>query len=145
MTNIDLANCWAMSLLSIPGKIFNTIILNKIAGEIDSKLSERQFGFQPGRGTTDVIFVLCQILEKASQHNVKMYMHFVHFKLAFDIIQREKLWKILRVLWVKSCIVDIIKELYDGMRCPVAVGGNLRNWFKSELGICQGCILSPTP
>ena len=59
------ANYQAISPLSIPDKMFNTIILKRIAGQIDLKLSENIIGFLPGRGRPDATFVLCKILEKS--------------------------------------------------------------------------------
>ena len=59
------ANYRAISLLSILGKVFSKILLNKIQEQTESFLGETQYGFRPGRGTTYAIFIARQIIEKA--------------------------------------------------------------------------------
>lgn len=75
-------------------------------------MSESQFGFRAGRGTTDAIFVARQILEKAKEHNVPIHINFEDFKAAFDTVLREALWKFMRSVGVNQRIIDIVKRMY---------------------------------
>ena len=59
------ANYRAIALLPIPGKIFCKILMNRCSHIIESSMSDSQFGFRPGRGTTDAIFIIRQLIEKA--------------------------------------------------------------------------------
>jgi hypothetical protein len=141
---LDPANYRAISLLSIPGKVFSRILLNKMKAKVEEALGESQFGFREGRGTVDAIFVVRQIMEKAKEHQVDIHFHFIDFKAAFDTIWREALWKMLRAIGISSKIVNIIKNLYLDTKCAVVIDGQITNWFTVNVGVRQGCLLSPT-
>ena len=106
---LDQSNYRAITLLSIPGKVFCRMILNRIQVTIDNHLTEEQCGFRSSRGTTDAVFVVRQIIEKARERRIKLYWNFVDFKAAFDTIWREALWKCLRSIGVDQVLVDHIK------------------------------------
>ena len=85
---LNAANYRAIALLSIPGKIFCKILMNRCSHIIESSMSDSQFGFRPGRGTTDAIFIIRQLIEKAKEHQIPLHFHFIDFKVAFDTIWR---------------------------------------------------------
>ena len=60
----------AITLNYIPGKVFCRIILNRVQQQIETFACDSQYGFRPGRGTVDAIFIVRQIMEKAREHNV---------------------------------------------------------------------------
>lgn len=138
------ANYRAVSLLSIPGKIFSQILLDRIKTKTESFIKESQFGFRPDRGTVDAIFITRQIIEKAREHNMELHLNFIDFKSAFDTIWRAALWKMLRSIGIDEKIVKIIENLYEDTQCAVVIEGNLTEWFTVEVGVRQGCLLSPT-
>ena len=138
------ANYRAISLLSIPGKIFSQILLDRIKTKTESILGESQFGFRPNRGTIDAVFVTRQILEKAKEHNVNIHLNFIDFKSAFDTIWRIALWKMMKSIGIDPKIVRIIEKLYQDTECAVVIDGNLTKWFHVLVGVRQGCLLSPT-
>jgi len=137
-------NYRAISLLSIPGKIFLRVLMSRMKEKVDLKLRESQYGFRPGRGTVDAIFIVRQIIEKAREKNIPIHFHFIDFKAAFDTIWRKALWKMLRQIGVNTRIVNILEYMYNATECTVRIDGNLTEWFKVEVGVRQGCILSPT-
>ena len=141
---LDPANYRAISLLSVPGKVFSRMLLNKIKLKVEQSLGESQFGFRVGRRTVDAIFVVRQIMEKAKEHQVDLHFHFIDFKAAFDTIWREALWKMLRAIGISSKIVNIIKNLYLDTKCAVVIDGQITDWFSVNVGVRQGCLLSPT-
>ena len=63
-------NYRAIALLSIPGKIFLHILLSRMQEKVNARLRETQYGFRPGRGTVDAIFIVKQLIEKANERNV---------------------------------------------------------------------------
>ena len=71
------SNYRAISLLSIPGKVFNQISLDRMKKQTVIYISESQFGFRPERGTVDAIFITRQVLEKAKEHNINVHMNFI--------------------------------------------------------------------
>ena len=106
-------NYRAISLLSIPGKVFSRILLNRMKKKTEEATGESQFGFRLGRGTVDAIFIVRQIMEKAKEHQVPLHFNFIDFKAAFDTIWRKALWKMLLAIGVNPKIVRIVEELYN--------------------------------
>ena len=65
-------------------------------------IDDSQFGFVPGRGTTDAIFVVRQLQEKYLAANKRLYMVFVDFEKAFDRVPQKVIWWALRKLGVEE-------------------------------------------
>ena len=86
-------NYRAIELLSIPRKVFCIILMCRYLLIIEESMNDSQFGFRPGRGTIDVIFIVRQIIEKAREYQVRLYIYFIDFKTAFNTIWREALGK----------------------------------------------------
>ena len=106
-------------------------------------MSESQFGFRPGRGTFDAIFILRQLIENAKEHKVPLHFNFIDFKAAFDTIWRKALWKMLLAIGVDPRIVHLIENMYNNTECAVIINGQLTDWFEVKVGVRQGCLLSP--
>ena len=136
-------NYRAISLTSVPCKVFCKIILMRMEGQIEEFMSESQFGFRTGRGTTDAIFVARQVLEKAREHNVPVHYNFIDFRAAFDTVWREALWRFLSSVGINQRIINIVKGMYQNTQCAVMIGGSITEWFDVGVGVKQGCILSP--
>ena len=93
-------NSRGISLLSIAGKILARVILNRIIVYlIDDIYPESQCGFRSGRGTIDMIFAIRQVAEKVRERNHELYMVFVDLTKAFDTVNRNALWKVLKKAW----------------------------------------------
>jgi hypothetical protein len=102
-----------------------------------------QFGFRPGRGTTDAIFVVRQLQEKFLAKGKEVWMAFVDLEKAFDRVPREVLWWALRSAGVEEWIVNIIKALYSGASTCVKLSGCETEEFEVRVGVHQGSVLSP--
>ena len=70
-----------------------------------------QFGFRPGRGTTDAIFIIRQVQEKCMAKNKELWIAFVDLEEVFDRVPREVLWWALRRLGIEEWIMIAIKAL----------------------------------
>ena len=98
-------NYRGISLLSVPGKVYTTLLYNKMKSAIDKALSEHQCGFRPGRGCVDQIFSMRRIIEMAGEFNRPLHVCFIDLKKAYDSVSRAALWKIqsqwvsLKWLW----------------------------------------------
>ena len=142
----DLSRCdnWrGITLLSTPSKVFCSILLKRIENELDNKLREEQAGFRKGRGCTDQIFALRNIIEQCLEWNTPLFINFVDFRKAFDSVYRDSLWKILRHYGIPQKIVTIISKFYDHFECNVILNGTFSDSFLVKSGVRQGCILSP--
>ena len=95
-------------LLSIPSKIFCKILLSRIERAIDAVLRDEQAGFRKGRGCTDQIFALRNIIEQCLEWNTALCINFIDFRKAFDSIHRDSLWTILRSYGIPPKIVELI-------------------------------------
>jgi hypothetical protein len=78
--NLTDCNNWrGITLQSIPGKVFLSIILERMRKSIDEKLREEQAGFRPQRPTTDHIFTLRTIIEESTERKLNLVINFVDF------------------------------------------------------------------
>ena len=142
----DLTNCdnyRGITLLSIPGKIFNRILLERMRDAVDAELRDNQAGFRSNRSCTDQITTLRIIMEQSLEWNSPLYINFVDFRKAFDSIHRETIWKLLRHYGVPEKLTTLIRKSYEEMSCQMVHQGKLTREFKVETGVRQGCLLSP--
>ena len=106
-------------------------------------IDDSQFGFVPGRGTTDAIFVVRQLQEKYLAANKRLYMAFVDLEKAFDHVPRKVIWWALRKLGVDEWIVHLVQGMYSNARSRVHVGEGYSEEFEVKVGVHQGSVLSP--
>ena len=93
----DCGNYRGICLLSIAGKIFARILLNRLSTHITPEVvPETQCGFSGNRNPVDMIFCLRQIQEKCVEQNRPLYMVFVDFSKVFDTVGMTGLWQLLR-------------------------------------------------
>ena len=116
-----------------------------VAGLIRQVVSidDSQFGFVPGRGTTDAIFVDRQLQEKYLAANKRLYMAFVDLEKAFDRVPRKAIWWALRKLGVDEWIVRLVQRMNSSARSRVRVGEGYSGEFEVKVGVHQGSVLSP--
>ena len=120
-------------------------VLERIVDDLIRQLvsiDDSQFGFVPGRGTTEAIFVVGQLQEKYLAANKRLYIAFVDLEKAFDQIPR-KVWWALRKLGVKEWIVQLVQGMYANVRSCVRVGEGYSEEFEVKVGVHQGSVLSP--
>ena len=96
--------------------------------KLQIKLTHSQFGFVPGRGTTDAIFVVRQLQEKYLAANKRLYMAFVDLEKAFDRVPRKVIWWALRKVGVDEWIVRLVQGMYSNARSwSVLVRGTVKS------------------
>ena len=97
-------------------------------------IDDSQFGFVPGRGTTDAIFVVRQLQEKYLAVNKRLNMAFVDLEKAFDRVLRKVIWWALRTLGVEEWIVRLVQGMYANARSRVRVGEGFSKEFEVKVG-----------
>ena len=127
----------------IPGKVFTYVLLMRMKKEIDSLLRDNQVGFRQNRSTIDQIFTLRRIVEQCIEFKLPLHIHFVDYQKAFDSINHNFMWEILRCYGLPDRLIQVLKNLYKNSVCAVNISGTLSNWFKTTSGVRQGCLLSP--
>ena len=106
-------------------------------------IDNSQFGFVPGRSTTDAIFVVRQLQEKYLAANKRLYMAFVDLEKAFDRVPRKVIWLALGKLGVEEWLVGLVQGMYANARSRVRVGEGYSEEFEVKVGVHQGSVLSP--
>ena len=134
-------NYRTISLISHPSKVMLKIILNRLQPQAEEIIAEEQAGFRAGRSTTEQIFNLC---EKYLQHQQSLYHVFIDFKKAFDRVWHEALWATMRKYSINASIIRAIENLNDKAQSAVLFKCSTGEWFRTTVGVRQGCLLSPT-
>ena len=107
------------------------------------ELPDVQAGFRKGRGTRDQIANIFWITEKAREFQENIYFCFIDNAKAFDCVDHNKLWKILREMRIPDHPTRLLRNLYAGQEATVRTGHGTTDWFQIGKGVRQGCILSP--
>ena len=106
-------------------------------------IDDSQFGFVPGRGTTDTIFVVRHLQEKYLAANKRLYMAFIDLEKVFDQVPWKVIWWVLRKHDVEEWIVRLVQGMYANARIRVRVGEGYNDEFEVKVGVHQGSVLSP--
>ena len=103
-----------------------------------------EFGFTKGRGARDQIAIICWIIKKAREFQKNIYFCFIDYAKAFDCMDHNKLWKILKEMGIPDHPTCLLRNLYSGQEATVRTGHGTTDWFQIGKVARQGCILSPS-
>ena len=107
------------------------------------ELPDVQAGFRKGRGTRDHIANMRWVIKKAKEFQKNIYFCFIDYAKAFDCVDHNTLWKILKEMGLPDHLTFLLRNLYAGQEATVRTGHGTTNWFQIGKGVRQGCILSP--
>ena len=110
---------------------------------MNCELPEVQTGFRKDRGNRDQIANICWISKKARGFQENIYFCFIDYAKAFDCMDHNKLWKILKEVGIPDHLTCLLIILYSGQEATVRTGHGTTDWFQIGTGVRQGCILSP--
>ena len=110
---------------------------------MNQELPGVQAGFRKGRDTRDQMANICWFIEKARELQKNIYFCFVDYAKAFDCVDHNKLWKILKEMGIPDHLTCLLRNLYAGQETTVRTGHGTTDWFQIEKGVHQGYILSP--
>ena len=121
------------------------ILQAKLQQYVNHELIDVQAGFRKGRETRDQIANIHWIIEKAREFWKKknIYFCFIDYAKAFDCVDHNKLWKILKEMRIPDHLTCLLKNLYAGQEATIRTGHGTIDWFQIGKGMHQGCILSP--
>ena len=126
-------NSRRITLLSVVSKILGRIIIDRVRNGVDQSLRKEQAGYRRGRGTTDQVFVLRNIVEQVNEWEATLYLDFIDFEKAFDSIHRDSLWIIMRKYGIPEKIVRISNYFMMVSNVQLKI---------KETGVKQGCNMS---
>ena len=139
----ECGNSRGISLLSVVGKVYGRVLIERIRRKTDDVVSEVQGGFRQGRGCVDQVFVVRQVCEKYLAKGKDVYWAFMDLEKAYDRVDREAMWDVLRLYGVGGKLLRAVKSFYIGSKACVRVGNELSEWFPVKVGLRQGCVMSP--
>ena len=108
-----------------------------------TEIRESQFGFMPGRSTTDAIFILKQTIEKHREGQKDIIITFIDLEKAYDRVLREEIWRCMRERSVPEKCVKLIQDMYRGCQTKVRSAAGESGSFNVDVGLHQGSALSP--
>ena len=119
------------------------ILQARLQQYMNCELPDVQADFRKGRRTRDQISNIHWNMEKAREFQKKIYFCFTDNAKAFDYVDRNKLWKILKEIGIPDHLTCFLRNLYVGQEATVRTGHGTMDWFQIRKGVHQGCILSP--
>ena len=107
---------------------------------MNRELPDVQAGFRKGRRTRDQIANIHWIMEKAREFHKKHLFLLYWLCQAFDCVDHNKLWKILKEIAILDHLTCLLRNLYVGQEATVRTGHGTTDWFQIGKGVRQGCI-----
>ena len=119
------------------------ILQARLQQYMNQELPDVQDGFRKGRGIRDQIANIRWIMEKAREFQKNIDFCFIDYAKAFDCVDHNKLWKILKEMGILDHLTCLLRNLYAGQESTVRTGHGTTDWFQIRKGVCQSCIFSP--
>ena len=119
------------------------ILQARLQQYVNHELPDVQTGFRKGRGTRDQIANICWIIKKAREFQENIYFCFNDYVKAFDCVDHNKLWKILKEMGIPDHLTCLLRNLDAGEEATLRTGHRTTDWFQMGKEVHQGCLLSP--
>ena len=119
------------------------ILQARLQQYVNRELPDVQAGFRKGRGTRGQIANIFWIIEKSREFQKNIYFCFIDYAKAFDCVDHNKLWKILKEMGIPDHLTYLLRNLYAGQEATIRTRQGTTDWFQIGKGVSQGCILSP--
>ena len=119
------------------------ILQARLQQYVNCELPDVQAGFRKDKGTRDQIANICWIIEKAREFQKNIYFYFIDNVKAFDCVDHNKLWKILKEMEIPDHLTCLLRNLFAGQEATIRIGHGTTDWFQIGKEVCQGYILSP--
>ena len=110
---------------------------------MNHELPDVSTGFRKCRGTRDQTANIHWIIEKARRFQKNNYFCFIDYAKAFDCVDHNKLWAILKEMGIPDHLICLLRNLYAGQEATVRIGHGTTDWFQIGKGVHQDCTLSP--
>ena len=101
-----------IALISHASKVMFKILQASLQQYMNCELPDVQLGFRKGRGTREQIVNICWIMEKARGFQKNIYLFFIDYAKAFDCVDHNKLWKILKAMGIPDHLTCLLRNLY---------------------------------
>ena len=118
----DCSNYCTIALILHTSKAMLKILQARLQYCVNWELLDVQAGFRKGRGARDQIANICWIIEKAKEFQRNIYFCFIDNAKAFDYVDHNKLWKILKEMEIPDHLTCLLRNLYVGQEATVRTG-----------------------
>ena len=139
----ECSNYRTIALISHTSKVMLKILQARLQQYVNRELPVVQAGFRKGIGTRDQIANICWIIKKAREFQKNIYFCFIDYAKAFDCVDHNKLWDILKEMGIPDHLTCLLRNVYADQEATVRTGHRTTDWFQIGKGVRQGCILSP--
>ena len=137
------SNYRTIALISDASKVMLKILQARLQQYVNCELPDVQTGFRKGRRIRDQIANIHWIIEKAREFQKNIYFCFIDYAEAFDCVDHNKLWKILKEMGIPDYLTCLLRNLYASQKATVRTGHGTTDWFQIRKRVHQDCILSP--
>ena len=127
----ECSNYHAIALISHTSKVVIKILEARLQQYVNCELPDVQAGFRKGRGTRDQTANIRWIMEKATEFQKNIYFCFMDYDKAFDCVDHNKLWKILKEKGIPDHLTCLLRTLYAGQEATVRTGHEQQTGSKS--------------
>ena len=134
----ECSNYRTVALISHTSKVMLKILQARLQQYLNHELPDVQAGFRKGRGTRDQIANIFWIMEKAREFQKNIYFCFLDYTKAFDCVDHNKLWKILKEMGIPDHLTCLLRNLYAGQEATLRTGHGTTDWFQIGNGVHQG-------
>ena len=114
------SNYCTIALISYSKKVMLKILQVRLQQYVNHEIPDIQAGFRKGRGTRDQIANIFWITEKARKFQKNIYFCFTDYAKAFDCVDQNKIWKILKEIWIPCHLICLLRNLYAGREATVS-------------------------
>ena len=128
--------------LSHTSKVMLKILQARLQQFVNYELSDVQAGFRKGRGTRNHIANICWIMGKAREFQKNIYFCFIDYAKAFDCVDHNKLWKILKEMGISDHLICLLRNLYAGQEATLRTRHGTTDWLQIGKGVRQTCMQS---
>ena len=131
----ECSNYHTIALISHGSKVMLKILQVRLQQYVNWELPNVQAGFRKGRETRDQIANISWIIKKARQFQKNIYFCFIDYTKAFDCVDHNKLWKILKEMGIPKHLTCLFRNLYACQEAPVRTGHGTTDWFQIGKGV----------
>jgi len=131
------SNYHTIALISHSNKVMLKILQVWLQQYFNCKFPDVQARFRKERGTRDQIGNICWIIEKATEFHKNIYFCFIDYPKAFDWVDHNELWTILKEMGIPDHMTCLLRNLYAGQEATVTTGCGTTDWFQIGNGVHQ--------
>ena len=132
----ECSNYCTIALISHASKVMLKILQARLQQYVNVELPDVQARFRKGRGTRDQVANIRWIIKKAREFQKNIC--FIDYAKAFDCVDHNKLWKILKEMGIPDHLTCILRNLYAGQEATLRTRHGTTDWFQIRKGVHQG-------